>query len=87
MMDAGSIFDVPDEQHECAARSHHGGLDARSDSDAPAEHLYGAAITRVERIGGRWWAHNEEYSTEVSYCPWCGAQLRASHSGDSGAGA
>lgn len=36
---------------------------------------YGAAVEHIDRWGGRWWAHNREYATEVSFCPWCGREL------------
>lgn len=67
-------FEAPEARHECSARAEHEGTVGHLDSDDPPR-LFGAAITWVERVDRRWWAHNEEYSTEVSYCPWCGTRL------------
>lgn len=39
--------------------------------------LHGPAITRIARDDGRWWAHNEEYSSVIRYCPYCGEYLEA----------
>ncbi len=39
------------------------------------EALWGPAITRIERAGDQWWAHNEEYSSLIRFCPWCGENL------------
>ena len=36
---------------------------------------YGAAIdVCYEDKEGRFWADNGEYSSQVNYCPWCGAK-------------
>jgi hypothetical protein len=69
-----TAFRAPSERHECDARRVHEGTVGPADSDDPPR-LYGAAITRIELVAGRWWAHNEEYSTQVSFCPWCGERL------------
>jgi len=37
--------------------------------------LYGSAIWQVtEDEDGHFWADNSEYSTQVNYCPQCGAK-------------
>ena len=61
--------------HECPIRSEHrNSVHGPPEEELPAA-LYGPAITTIERRDGAWWAHNEEYSTEISFCPWCGSRL------------
>lgn len=63
----------PAEIHECPERTNHLGVTRQE--RPPEELLYGPAINQIVRSGEKWWAHNGEYSTEVSFCPWCGADL------------
>jgi hypothetical protein len=64
-----------EEQHECPEQvGHRGARPGPADEQVPATR-YGPAITRVEKSGGRWWGHNDEYATEISFCPWCGREL------------
>ncbi len=64
-----------EERHECPARDAHRSAEhGPSDRRIPAAR-YGPALTRIERSDGRWWAHNDEYATEISFCPWCGEEL------------
>lgn len=62
----------PEAVHDCPQRRSHRSTVAWEEKD---HELYGPAITEVTRWSGRWWAHNEEYATEVSHCPWCGEEL------------
>ena len=40
---------------------------------APAK-MWGQAVTHVEvDKNGKMWVHNEEYATQVNYCPFTGA--------------
>jgi hypothetical protein len=59
--------------HECPERARH--LQTIRWDLEGYEGLFGPAVTRVQRWAGRWWAHNEEYATEISHCPWCGELL------------
>lgn len=62
--------------HECPKRERHLQTirwDLEDDEDRTG--LWGPAVTRIQRWSGRWWAHNEEYATEVAFCPWCGELL------------
>jgi hypothetical protein len=36
----------------------------------------GEAITSVIRVNGKWFAYNDEYATEIRYCPFCGLDLK-----------
>ena len=41
------------------------------------ESAYGAAITYCyEDVGGKFWITNEEYASQVNFCPYCGAQAK-----------
>jgi len=75
MRDLTEIFAAPEASHACAERDRHSGAAHRTHEGRPPEELYGATITRIDRRAGRWWAHNDEYSTEVTFCPWCGTRL------------
>jgi hypothetical protein len=71
-------FEEPEDRHDCPKRKEHLGAGhgpGWDDEGAPSERLWGDAVVRIERVGGRWWAHNGEYATEVSFCPWCGVRL------------
>jgi uncharacterized protein (DUF433 family) len=71
-------FEEPEDRHECPAKQAHRGTGhgpGWDEDDAPPERLWGEAVTRIEQKGGRWWLHNFEYSSEASYCPWCGLRL------------
>jgi uncharacterized protein (DUF433 family) len=71
-------FEEPEDRHDCPNRKEHLGAGhgpGWDDDAAPPERLWGDAVTRIERVGGRWWAHDNEYATEVSFCPWCGVRL------------
>lgn len=62
-------------RHECPEMlDHFGSRSGPVDEKIPGA-LWGPAITNIEMINGKWWAHNEEYSTEISFCPWCGTRL------------
>lgn len=37
--------------------------------------LQGEAVTLIAHEGGRWWARNSEYRTEIGHCPFCGWEL------------
>lgn len=63
-------------EHQCPERERHRGIDAHDDQSP--EHLWGPAIQRIAYVEGTWWAHNSEYATQVSFCPWCGRELAAS---------
>ena len=60
--------------HNCPRKSGHEGTEPRTDAKSQ-QLLYGAAILSIEQIDGRWFAHNEEYATEVSFCPWGAVDL------------
>ena len=66
----------PERIHTCEAGEHLQAETAAAQSAEASEALWGHAVTRIERVGGRWWAHNEEYSTRVEFCPWCGKELK-----------
>lgn len=62
--------------HLCREADRHRGRADRTD-DFSVEELYGASITNIVRVGGRWWARaGIEYATEISVCPWCGTRLQ-----------
>lgn len=49
----------------------------RCDTGLPGD-LYGSAIDRcVERDDGTLWVDNEEYASQVNFCPYCGYKARA----------
>jgi hypothetical protein len=55
--------------------------ETRETQDAEArEALWGHALVHVEYAAGRWWAHNEEYSSIIRFCPWCGVDLQVGKS-------
>lgn len=37
--------------------------------------FFGSAIFRIEKIDGRWVAHNDEYASYINFCPFCGEKL------------
>jgi hypothetical protein len=61
--------------HDCPAKNGHLGIDRQSPNADLPEALYGPAFEKIEQFDGRWWAHNDEYATEVTFCPWCAARL------------
>jgi hypothetical protein len=72
-------FEPPEARHFCVQRQRHRGAGHGSvevKGEPEPERLWGSAVTRIEMARGRWWAHNEEYSTEISICPWCGIDLQ-----------
>lgn len=80
MDDRSRIFDHPEARHDCPERLRHVNAvptDWLADEEV-LETIYGPAFLHVERVRGRWWAHNREYSTQISFCPWCGQQLQSS---------
>lgn len=39
---------------------------------------WGQAVTKIVRDEeGTWWADNEEYSTTIRFCPFCGVDLHS----------
>ncbi len=69
-------YENPQATHDCPKRGRHLQTirwDLEEDEDRTG--LWGPAVTRIEQWSGRWWAHNEEYATEVTHCPWCGGPL------------
>jgi len=64
-----------EERHECSEQVvHRGAKSGPADEGIPATR-YGPAITNIEKSDGLWWAHNDEYASEISFCPWCGQEL------------
>lgn len=46
----------------------------RCDLDSPSD-AYGAAVHDcVENDAGEFWVGNDEYASQVNYCPVCGAK-------------
>ena len=48
--------------------------------DQAEDAIYGQAITKIEKWAyeahpPQWWAHNGEYGTAITYCPFCGLKL------------
>jgi len=37
--------------------------------------FFGSAIYAIEKRNGKWIAHNDEYASYISYCPFCGKKL------------
>ena len=72
---------VPEATHRCAemdeAKRIRSALEAVAvdRSERIEELLYGCAFSRIDCAAGRWWAHNDEYSTPIRYCPHCGTLL------------
>jgi hypothetical protein len=63
------------EHHPCPEQVRHlGARPGPADDRIPATR-YEPAITKSEKANGRWWGHNDEYATEISFCPWCGTEL------------
>ncbi len=49
----------------------------RCDGELPKA-AYGAAITYCyEDVDGKLWVTNEEYATQVNFCPYCGCKAKA----------
>ena len=65
----------PERIHTCSAGERLRAETAVARSAEAKEALWGHAVTRIDYAGGRWWAHNEEYSSVVRFCPWCGEEL------------
>ncbi|CAN5745865.1 hypothetical protein BH23GEM6_BH23GEM6_12420 [soil metagenome] len=59
--------------HSCDSGERLRAETAAAQSAEAKEALWGHVITRIERVDGRWWAHNEENSARVEFCPWRGA--------------
>lgn len=66
---------TPSETHECPEKERHWGISRQSPGTDSPEARYGPAFEKIGCFNGRWWAHNDEYATEVSFCPWCGRRL------------
>lgn len=49
--------------------------DAAAEDDVPDQLLYGPAIRQIDRCAGKWYAHNNEYSSMITHCPFCGLRL------------
>jgi hypothetical protein len=75
MRDLTRVFESVDQSHDCEERNRHRGQERSTNESSAPEELYGAAITKIDQRDGQWWAHNGEYSTEISFCPWCGIRL------------
>jgi hypothetical protein len=63
--------------HACPERSGHFGITQQGPGVDLPEARYGPAFEKIECFDGKWWAHNEEYATEVTFCPWCGVRLNS----------
>ena len=61
--------------HDCLGKKEHLGISRQSPGADLPEARYGPAFETIECFDGRWWAHNDEYATEVTFCPWCGVRL------------
>lgn len=61
--------------HTCSGRKEHSGVSRRGPGADLPEARYGPAFEEIECFDGKWWAHNEEYAMEVTFCPWCGVRL------------
>lgn len=66
---------TPSATHECPEKERHLGISRQGPGADSPEARYGPALEGIARFNGRWWAHNDEYATEVSFCPWCGRGL------------
>jgi len=38
------------------------------------KHLYGPAVTKCKEFDGMFLVDNDEYASQVNYCPFCGAK-------------
>ena len=47
--------------------------DDKLEEGAPA---YGPAVSSIIRVDDKWYAYNDEYATEIKYCPFCGQELK-----------
>lgn len=65
----------PERTHSCAAGDRLRQEVDRAQAVDVKQALWGHAVTRIEFAAGRWWAHNEEYSSVIGFCPWCGEEL------------
>lgn len=68
----------PDETHRCSEMAEAERTRAVLEEGDPSrpELLWGRAITRIDRSGKFWVAHNDEYScVPIHFCPWCGIRL------------
>jgi hypothetical protein len=61
--------------HDCPVKTRHLGISRLGPGADLPEARYGPAFEQIEYFDGRWWAHNDEYATEVTFCPWCGSRL------------
>jgi hypothetical protein len=68
---------TPDESHTCPDAAEAEAIRRVAAQDDRGEALYGPAVTRIERVGHLWFAHNDEYSTPIRYCPFCGEALES----------
>jgi hypothetical protein len=66
----------PERKHECPGRPPN---DDEEHGPRPAPAYWGAAISQIGYLGGRWWAISgrmpPEYATPIRFCPWCGIDL------------
>jgi hypothetical protein len=66
---------TPDESHTCPDAAAGAMIRRVLAEDDREEALYGPAVTRIERVDRLWYAHNDEYSTPIRFCPFCGSAL------------
>ena len=66
---------TPSASHDCSEKEGHRGITRQSPGADSPEACYGPAFETIECFNGTWWAHNDEYATEVTFCPWCGDRL------------
>ncbi len=66
---------TPSAIHECPAKDGHLGITRQGPGADLPEARYGPAFEKIECFDRRWWAHNDEYATQVTFCPWCGVRL------------
>lgn len=67
--------DFIDEKHLCDHANKRVRFDPVIDITVKGFNTYGQAITRIIKVDGHWLADNDEYSTEIRFCPFCGKKL------------
>ena len=67
--------DYIEEKHICKDSTTRSPIYPQEDIKVKGFVTYGPAIGRIIKVGGYWLADNDEYSTVINYCPFCGDAL------------
>jgi len=62
------------EQHTCRQMTTRPMVMERMEEEAQIQ-CYGPVIYNIVKTSGGWLAHNGEYASVISFCPFCGQRL------------